>query len=125
MEFEALKKVTAAVLGMDPDEIEMDMTFLTDLGADSLDLYQIFMGVEDELDEIGAKAEQILAERQCLTLKDLAVDGRDVIAAGVKPGPEVGRILDGALGQVLNGEAPNERSALLHWIARSQNRERK
>ena len=34
---------------MDPDEIEMDMTFLTDLGADSLDLYQIFMGVEDEL----------------------------------------------------------------------------
>ena len=49
MEFEALKKVTAAVLGMDPDEIEMDMTFLTDLGADSLDLSQIFMGVEDEL----------------------------------------------------------------------------
>ena len=48
MEYEALKKVAAAVLGMDPDEIEMDMTFLTDLGADSLDLYQIFMGVEEE-----------------------------------------------------------------------------
>ena len=47
MEFEALKKVAATVLGMDP-EIEMDMTFLTDLGADSLDLYQIFMGVEEE-----------------------------------------------------------------------------
>lgn len=50
MEFDALRKVTAAILGMDPDEIKMDMTFLTDLGADSLDLYQIFMGVEDELD---------------------------------------------------------------------------
>lgn len=49
MEFEALKKVTATVLGMDPEEIEMDMTFLTDLGADSLDLYQIFIGVEEEL----------------------------------------------------------------------------
>lgn len=49
MEFDALKKVTAAILGMDPDEIKMDMTFLTDLGADSLDLYQIFMGVEEEL----------------------------------------------------------------------------
>jgi acyl carrier protein len=49
MEFEALKKVTATVLGMDPDEIESDMTFLTDLGADSLDIYQIFIGVEDEL----------------------------------------------------------------------------
>ena len=79
----------------------------------------------DELGEIGAKAERILTERQCLTRKDLAVDGRDVIAAGVGPGPEVGRILEGALEQVLNGEAPNERSALLHWIARSQNRERK
>lgn len=48
MEFEALKKVAATVLGMDPDEIKMDMTFLTDLGADSLDLYQIFRGVEEE-----------------------------------------------------------------------------
>ena len=49
MEFEALKKVAAAVLGMDPEEIGMDMTFLSDLGADSLDLYQIFVGVEEEL----------------------------------------------------------------------------
>ena len=48
MEFEALKKVAATVLGVDPDEIELDMTFLTDLGADSLDFYQIFMGVEEE-----------------------------------------------------------------------------
>ena len=48
MEFEALKKVAAAVLGKDPDEIEMDMTYLTDLGADSLDLYQILRGVEEE-----------------------------------------------------------------------------
>lgn len=49
MEFDALRKVTAAVLGMDTDEIELDMDFISDLGADSLDLYQIFVGVEDEL----------------------------------------------------------------------------
>lgn len=49
MEFDVLRKVTATILGMDPDEIQMDMTFLTDLGADSLDIYQIVMGVEDEL----------------------------------------------------------------------------
>ena len=69
-----------------------------------------------ELDEIRAKAEQILVERQCLTLKDLAVNGRDVIAAGVAPGPEVGKILEGLLKRVLNGEAPNEREALLNVI---------
>lgn len=49
MEFDALKKVTATILGMDPNEINMDMKFLTDLGADSLDVYQIVMGVEEEL----------------------------------------------------------------------------
>lgn len=49
MEYEALKKVTANILGMDPNEIEMDMEFFTDLGADSLDMYQIVMGVEEEL----------------------------------------------------------------------------
>ena len=69
-----------------------------------------------ELDEIRARAEQILEERQCFTLKDLAVDGRDVMAAGAAPGPEVGRVLDGLLERVLSGEIPNERSALLNWI---------
>lgn len=49
MEFDALRKVIAAVLGMDTDEIEPEMNFASDLGADSLDLYQIFTGVESEL----------------------------------------------------------------------------
>lgn len=49
MEFDALRKVIAAVLGMDTDEIEPEMDFASDLGADSLDLYQIFTGVENEL----------------------------------------------------------------------------
>ena len=69
-----------------------------------------------ELEEIKAKAEQILAERQCLTLKDLEVDGRDVIAAGVEPGPEVGRVLEGLLDRVLSGEIRNERRTLLTLI---------
>lgn len=50
MEFDTLRKVTAKILGVDPDEIKMDMTFLSDLGADSLDVCQIVMGIEDELD---------------------------------------------------------------------------
>lgn len=49
MELDAVRKVTAEILGMDPEEIELDMTFLSDLGADSLDLYQIVEGVEQEL----------------------------------------------------------------------------
>lgn len=74
-----------------------------------------------ELDEIRAKAEQILAERQCLTLKDLAVDGRDVMAAGIAPGPAVGQVLERLLERVLSGEIPNERDVLLNWIAHDKN----
>ena len=69
-----------------------------------------------ELDGIRVKAEQILAEGQCLTLKDLAVDGRDVIAAGIEPGPEVGRVLEELLERVLSGVIPNSQSILLELI---------
>ena len=50
MEFEKLKKVVAEVLNVDPDEITMDTTFVDDLGADSLDVFQIIMGIEEEFD---------------------------------------------------------------------------
>ena len=50
MELDVLRRVSAEILGMDPEEIELDMTFLNDLGADSLDIYQIVEGVEGELD---------------------------------------------------------------------------
>ena len=69
-----------------------------------------------ELDQIKAGAEQIMTEGQCLSLKDLAVNGRDVIAAGAAPGPAVGRILNRLLEQVLNGELPNRREVLLEQI---------
>ena len=50
MELEMLKKIIAEVLGVDPNEITMETTFIDDLGADSLDVFQIIMGVEEELD---------------------------------------------------------------------------
>jgi len=50
MEFEKLKKVIAEVLGVDPDEIKLTSNFVDDLGADSLDLFQIIMGIEEEFD---------------------------------------------------------------------------
>ena len=70
-----------------------------------------------ELEEMRAKAEEIVAQGQCFSLKDLAVNGRDIIALGTAPGPEVGQALNGLLEQVVNGELPNEREALLRWIS--------
>jgi len=48
MELENLKKVIAEVLNVDPEEITYDTTFTDDLGADSLDVFQIIMGIEEE-----------------------------------------------------------------------------
>lgn len=50
MELEMLRKVIAEVLNVDQAEITMDTTFVDDLGADSLDVFQIIMGIEEELD---------------------------------------------------------------------------
>lgn len=70
MEFEKLKKVIAEVLNVDPDEITMETTFLDDLGADSLDVFQIVMGIEEEFDiEIPAdKAEKISTVEEAVEL---------------------------------------------------------
>lgn len=47
MEFEKLQKVIAEVLNVDADEIKMETSFVDDLGADSLDVFQIIMGIEE------------------------------------------------------------------------------
>ena len=49
MELEVLKTAISNILKVDPNEITEDTTFLGDLGADSLDVYQIVSGVEEEL----------------------------------------------------------------------------
>ena len=49
-EFEKIKKIIAEVLNVDEEEITMDTTFVDDLGADSLDVFQIIMGIEEEFD---------------------------------------------------------------------------
>ena len=62
MEFEKIQNIIAEVLNVDKDEITMDTTFIEDLGADSLDVFQIIMGIEEEFDlEIPTeKAESIV-----------------------------------------------------------------
>lgn len=50
MEFEKLKAIIEEVLNVDEDEITLDTTFIDDLGADSLDIFQIIMGIEEEFD---------------------------------------------------------------------------
>ena len=50
MEFEKLQSIIAEVLNVEPEEVTMTSTFVDDLGADSLDIFQIIMGIEEEFD---------------------------------------------------------------------------
>ena len=50
MEFEKLKAIIVEVLNVDENEVTMDSIFVDDLGADSLDVFQIIMGIEEEFD---------------------------------------------------------------------------
>ena len=50
MEFEKLQEIIADVLNVQKDEIRPETTFVDDLGADSLDMFQIIMGIEEEFD---------------------------------------------------------------------------
>ena len=68
MEFEKLQKIISEVLNVEPEKITMDTTFIDALGADSLDVFQIIMGIEEEFDiEIANEnAENIVTVRDAV-----------------------------------------------------------
>ncbi len=71
-----------------------------------------------KLQELKEIYEQILKDRDCLSLKDLAVSGSDLIAAGVKPGKEIGDILRKLLDIVIDDPLCNNKDYLLSLLPR-------
>ena len=64
-------------------------------------------------DKLKAMADDIIRDDQCFSLKNLKVNGRDLLGLGVPRGPEIGRILEILLEQVIDGDIPNEKRALI------------
>lgn len=85
-------------------EIKLADNFAT--GNMSPELGEKFTDIRDMMEEI-------LAQQQCFSLKDLAVKGDDLIVAGIEPGPEMGRVLNELLEVVIDGECENEKEALM------------
>ena len=65
-----------------------------------------------------AEAERLTAENACCRVSQLAVNGRDLMAAGVRPGPGLRQVLNALLEAVITGQTPNEKDALLAAVAR-------
>lgn len=80
--------------------------------ADNLAQAPEFWDRQREIDKAEAILDRLLEEDACFSLKQMAVDGKDLTEMGFS-GPAVGRALDALLERVVNGELPNEREALL------------
>ena len=71
-----------------------------------------------KIDNIGYILEEVLQDDECFSLKDLAVNGKDVITIGYKPGKEIGEVLNNLLDSVISGEYINEKEKLLEIAER-------
>ena len=67
----------------------------------------------DYLDEVRLLYRKILEEGDCLSLKDLAVNGKDLIAAGMKPGREIGEVLEAMYRDVIDDPEHNNKEYLM------------
>ncbi len=73
---------------------------------------------EERLARLRELYEEITDRRECVSLKELAVTGHDLIEAGVRPGPEMGRILNGFLELVVEEPSRNTKEYLLSRLPR-------
>lgn len=124
-------------LKMDNDTINRAETlvkwFAADLSTEEAKLRAVMSSMEDDLfDDLLLLREFLLPEEKavtaklretagiirgrgdCIRMKDMAVSGKDLIAAGIKPGPEMGGILNGLFTHVLKHPEDNEKGYLLH-----------
>ena len=67
----------------------------------------------DYLKEVRLLYGKILEERDCLSLKDLAVNGKDLIEAGMKPGKEIGQVLAAMFSDVIEYPEHNDKEYLM------------
>lgn len=84
--------------------------------ADNLAQAPEYRGILEKIDKVEALLNRMLAEKRCLQLKDLAVNGKDITALGYS-GRAVGDVLQRLLKGVISGEMENRREALLTFLA--------
>ena len=81
--------------------------------ADDMGKKPEFCHPQSYFDEFRRIAEEIIKNEECFSLKDLAVNGSDLICAGVAPGPKMGALLQKLLDAVINEEVENKKAKLL------------
>ena len=108
----------ASRIGADLFEMEM-LVFYADVLAQNPEKMPPKL---ERLDQTWMNYEKIVQAGQALSVRDLAVTGRDLIAAGVTPGPGLGEILGEMLELVLDQPEYNKKEKLLTWLTQRQKR---
>ncbi|HKE91627.1 MAG TPA: CCA tRNA nucleotidyltransferase [Gemmatimonadales bacterium] len=99
----------------DPKKLAEVRRWLSAVGLAADDLLALLFATTSR-SPLPAVVESIRAARDPLSLKDLAVGGDDLIAAGVRPGPDIGEMLERLLGEVLEDPKRNQRERLLERV---------
>jgi tRNA nucleotidyltransferase (CCA-adding enzyme) len=100
-----------------PDIRKVMSMIKTSLFEDLLSFQTVFLNGPylDQLKTVGQYAEEIINDGDCIRLKDMAVTGRDLIEAGIKPGPQMGEILEALFDEVIKNPYNNSREYLLNY----------
>lgn len=78
----------------------------------------LYPGQKEEWKALQTEAGTLTAQNACCRVSQLAVNGRDLMAAGVAPGPGLRRALEALLEEVITGRLPNEKAELLAFAAK-------
>ncbi len=84
--------------------------------ADNLAQAPAYRSRQKDCDLLQAMLEDLLRQQACFSLRQMQVNGRDLMTLGLK-GPRIGQMLEALLTEVVEGRVPNERAALLAWAA--------
>lgn len=102
------------ILGKIGYDLYSDLLLL--MQADDMGKKPEYCNPPEFFEEYRRIAAEIIEKEECFSLRDLAVSGSDLIAKGIEPGPEIGKILDLLLEKVINGELPNKKEKLLEYF---------
>ena len=69
------------------------------------------------LDAVGARLRELIAQGTCFSIKDLKVNGNDLLSLGLRPGRQIGDTLHMLLESVMDGACPNEKTALIEMAS--------
>jgi tRNA nucleotidyltransferase/poly(A) polymerase len=100
----------------DPKHLAAVRRWLAEVGDNADDLLALFTAGPAPRSLLPKVVESVRASQDPLTVKDLAVSGDDLLAAGVRPGPEVGATLQRLLAEVLDDPTRNTRDYLLSRV---------